>query len=356
MSDEGSAGMTQFDVEAECPACGAAFKVPRIRRGSTESCPVCRYMVRVGGEGAGEEGAAGIQGPAGAEPMPSEPSEPAEGEWPRGQPEAAVTARATGNCIVCTRDDEQFNPLAVSPIIQEMTGAPAVDVRQQVVRGQGVLAEGMPAPQARDLAARLSGLQVPVFAVAEDAVPVVERRILFNRIDGAQDEALQVLTDNRGTVKSIPWLALLAAFCTQEHVVLGGPTELEKHTEVVAIGYRVASSHTAYRAARRPTASPIECTLLVRGTSGSVLSLRFAERKVRYTYLGPRQQSSCAQNFALFLGDLMRYGPLTFFPASTRAVAAGQRTKVAKLKDKRDYDRYLRWVLCCVAARAQGTQ
>ena len=339
MSDDGSAGMTQFDVGAACPACGAAFKVPRIRRGSTEACPVCGYRVRVGGEGVYEENLAAAAGPA-----------------PRAPQLAAAPAPASGNCMVCAREDQPVNPLVAALLICELTGGQAVDVRQQVVRGRGVLAEGVPAARAAELAARLSGALMPAFAVAEDAVPVVERRILFNRIDGAQDGALQVLTDNRGTVKPIPWPAVHAAFCTQEHVVLGGPTELEKHTEEVAIGYRVASTHTAYRAAKRPTASPTECTLLVHGTSGSLFSMRFAERKVRYAYLGPRQQSSCAQNFGLFLGDLMRYSPPTFFPASTRAVAAGQRTKVAKLKDKRDYDRYLRWVLCCVATRAQRTQ
>lgn len=347
MSDEGSAGMTQFDVEAECPACGAAFKVPRIRRGSTEACPVCRYMVRVGGEGAYEEHPAEVAGP------PRRPPEPAAAQWQDERPQATAPARATGNCIVCTRDDEQVNPLAVGPIVREMTGAPAIDVRRPVVRGQGVLAEGVPAAKAGELAARLSGLQVPAFAVAEEAMPVVERDLHIITVRGATDDALQVQVDFHGTVTPLAWRAVLAGFSSKEQPRVISQPEPEEHMYFVGGGPAVASgSRFKSRAAKREARTDVECTLLVRGRSGSAYTMRFADRKVRYNYLGSRRQSSMARNFALFLTDVIRRCPDAFFPASTQAVAAGQMLKVAKMQQPGDYERYLKWVLCCVGARS----
>ena len=113
--------MTRFDVEAECPACGALFTVPRIRRGSAENCPVCRCAVQVGGGEAYEDSTA-------AEPVEEEVRTVAAGETGpqaeavRAPAPAAPVGVATGQCVVCLRDDVRFDISVVSGIIDEMDG------------------------------------------------------------------------------------------------------------------------------------------------------------------------------------------------------------------------------------------
>ena len=120
-------------------------------------------------------------------------------------------------------------------------------------------------------------------------------------------------------------------------------------------GMPAVRSPRRYRAVRRPREPDVECTLLVRGKSDSLYSLKFTEKQVRYTYLGSRLKPSSAQNLALFLTDLMRHCPHAFFPASTRAAAAGNKLRVPRLKAEPDYERFLKWVLCCIA-RGPGQQ
>jgi hypothetical protein len=59
------------------------------------------------------------------------------------------------------------------------------------------------------------------------------------------------------------------------------------------------------------------------------------------------------QNFVLFLNDVLRWGVRAFFTTSFRAAARGDRMHVTKVVGKVDYANYVRWVLCCTAARGR---
>jgi len=331
--------MTQFDVRVQCPACGAGFTVPRIRRGSAEACPVCGFRVEVPGGSAYEEGE--------AQPAATDAA---------AQPRAAAreAAPSTGRCVVCALQEGRVNPLLAAPLISEAAGVPLAEAKLRVVQGLGVLAEGIPAPQAHRLAELLRAARVPAFALDEARVPRVERELPMIRVYDVRDDALWVQSDAAGTVRPVPWQALAGGFCTKMRVVRGGPPELEVQHRVYYAGNGPVVDRRVYRAARRPPEPAADCTLLVQGNSGRLYSMRFSEREARYAYLGRRQRPSAALNFSLLLADLIARCPHGFFPQSTREVAAGRRHRVARLRTKADYERYLKWVLCCLGQQWHG--
>ena len=352
MSDETSdgTGAGGFDVGVECPACGAAFSVSRIRRGSAEPCPVCRCRVSIPGRG----------GPAEQEPtaavLPVSPP-PVVAE-PGAATHLAPAVRWSDRCFVCLQDDVRVNPLNIAPVISELTGHRPLEVKMQVVGGMGVLAQGVAGETARAVLDRLGGLQVQAFAVAERRVPTLARELPIVRVLGAEERQLRIQTDATGASHPVPWAMLAAGFCTKRHVVRGGPPELEVETRLSPVFLTgsgpMVTSRRVYRTARREPEPDMECTLLLRGKTGSLYSLRFTEKHVRYTYLGTKITPSSARNFSIFLSDVIRHCPRAFFPRSTRTVAAGNRLRAARMKRDGDYERYLKWVLCCVAHRSQG--
>ncbi|MDP6439675.1 MAG: hypothetical protein QGH74_08585 [Candidatus Brocadiia bacterium] len=285
MSDDGSAGMTQFDVEAECPACGAA---------------------------------------------------------------------CSDSYIVCTQDDERFDFTEVGSAVGELTGQPLRKVRERVTRFHGVLAEALPPNQASSLVERLGSIGVPAFAVAEDEVPVVGQGLGPARIHGAWEDTLQVQVGAEVTPRPIPWAALHAGFCTRENTV--EQTTFEIVHEFLPGKIYYPTVRKGIKPVPRPQHAPVECTLLTLDAAGEICRLRFAEADVRYSYLGSRAQSTRARNFAAFLTDVIHRRPDAFFPASTRAVAAGQPFKVAKVREEGDYGRHFRWVLCCIGAQSAERQ
>ena len=343
MSD---AGNTRFDVAVACPACGAEFRVPRIRRGATEACPVCAFKVRVPGEGAYEES-------GGAAPTREVP--PVADEWaaPAAPSRREPPAPLSGTCIVCAREDERYNPLAVAPHVARATGENPAQVKMNLARGRGVLAEGLPAEAAAALAEAITNARVPAVAIPADAVPEVEKELPLICVHAAGEDGLRAQVDVQGTVKTLPWDMVIAAFCCRDHVVHSTGPNVEVETDFFPAAGGVGMPpvrRTRYTASRRAPDPDATCTFLLCGRSGSVYSMRCTERKVRYRYLGARRGGGTAQNFGLFITDVMRHCRNAFFPATTRAVAAGRRMKMARVKNDADYDRYLHWVLCCIAA------
>ena len=344
--------MTEFDVQVDCPACGASFSVPRIRQGRAETCPVCRSPVKVPGAPAeGEERprkpARGHEKATAAVPAPGRAAGGVEVDVP-----SAPLAVPSGKCLVCLHDDARFDISEVSPVVDELDGLITLDTRLQLAQGMGILAKHIPQDVAEEMVARLSGVQVPAFAVDEALVPAVERQLPIIIVHSVADEAIYVQSDVQGTVESVPWPLVAGGFCAQEHVVRGGPTELQvEYHDYWASGQMARD--TLYKAVPRPREPDIECTLLLRGRSGNFYSMRFTEKKVRYSYLLERGEQRRGNRFSLFLTDILRCCPHGFFPGSMRAVAAGRRMKVAQLKRRDDYVRYREWVCACIAAGLQ---
>ena len=345
--------MTDFDVEVECSACGALFGVPRIRQGRTENCPVCRFPVQVPGERTEEvmwspELDDGHEGIAVSGTVAERAARVQDVAPPR-----APAAALSGKCLVCLRDDVKFDITKVSPIVDELDRLITLDTKMQLARGRGVLAEHVPTDLAEEMVARLRTVQVLAFAVDEALVPVVERELPMTRIYDVADDSLYVQTDVHGTVQGIPWPLVAGGFCTKLHVERGGPTDLRRKIHFVPLmtgTVPAVASRVVYKAAPRPREPDILCTLLMRGKSGNLYRFKLPLRQVRYTYLGARRKPSSILNFATFLTDVIQHCAHGFFPGSTRAVAAGQKMRVAKLRRQRDYDNYLQWVCCCVAA------
>ncbi len=330
--------MTEFDIEVECPACGAQFQAPRIRAGSPEPCPVCRFSVLVPGESAGEPRADLPQaqpGPVDAAPAQAPP----------------VAARApTDRCSVCLSSEERPNIMQIGPIVDELDGLITLESRRQIATGHGVLAHGIPAGPAHTLAARLTGAGLPAFIVDDGLVPDVEGELPFVCLRGVTPQAVRIQSDPTGTERDIPAGLVLAAFCTRPSAVAGGPTDLKRDVILGPGGM----ARTKYVARRRPAQAGTTLTLLVSGRSGKVYNIHIERRQVRYTYKRDGMKSNAAQTMGLALADIIRCCPQAFFPGSTREVAAGRPMAAARVKDRRDLLRYQRWVLCCAAHQWLG--
>ena len=341
-------GGSGFDIEVECPACGNRFSVSRVRRGATEVCPVCRFKVLLPDGGAIEE------------PVVETADDEAEAP-PAAAPRTArpVPTAGSGLCTVCTQDDVRFNRISIAPLVSEFTGRAEIETKLQLAQGRGVLAEDVPTAAALELVERLEALRVPAFAVDSGHVPEVERELPVIRLYDVTEDAIQFQTSPAPDIQTIPWSAVEAGFCTKEHVVTGGATELRVEESRTFGGASIMGApgptiRRRYTAQPRQTDPDIVCTLLVRGRSGYLYSVRFDEKEARYAYLGPRMAPSRAQNFTLMLGDVIAQCPHALFPASTRAVAQGSRTSVALIKQPQEYHRYTSWVLCCVARAWYG--
>ncbi|MFP4028291.1 MAG: hypothetical protein ACLFWL_10930 [Candidatus Brocadiia bacterium] len=332
--------MAQFDVQVTCPACGATFKVARIRRGASEKCPVCQADVEVGdGDTYNED----RQEAVGFE---EESVGASSGDFSR----PLKPAGATGKYYVCVRDERKVNPIAASEVLCELTETPDVEVKMQITRGQGILAKDLTESAAEVAVRRLKALDIDAFAVDVGYVPEIDR-LPVSRFYGISPEAVQFQTDERGTVRSVPPEAVIAGFCAKVQMIGGGPTQLRVSHGGEIDGVYFERSHRRFKAVEREKSSGVQCTLLVSGKSGNLYSARFDENKVRYRYLESRCKMSVSQNLKALWADLVKICRGAFFPAGTRNLAEGSINKVTKLKQDDDYYSLLDWVLCCLAKR-----
>jgi len=343
--------MSGFDIEVVCPACGSAFRVPHLRVGREASCPVCGTGVLV-------------SEPKGEAPRKGE-------EPPQGSPAAEVVdPPASTSYIVCASDEERLNVLALRPVVVEHAGLSHAEAGLQITRGMGVIAEGVSARDAEAMVAKLRGIGVSAFAVPADRVPEVEKELPKVRIYGASAGGLDVQTDAAGTIRSVPWGAIVAGFCTKLRAapqrprpasggsLLGGPLASPVFMPGLAggLGFAVhrALSQPPYRPRGPARQHDLELTLLLRGRSGAISSLKVGEHQVRYRYLGRRLRPSSAQNFPLFLREVMQRSPEAFFPPRTTRVAKGDLRAVVLLRAEELYVNYRKWVLCCMTAMRSG--
>jgi len=343
--------MSDFDVEVQCPACGTTLTVPRIRRGATEKCPVCATAVPIPGGQVWQEDSAEVSAkPAQAVPPAAQ----------RAGPRAEVPPSAL--CAVCSWDEQTLNVFELQPIIRELTRWSPAEVSMQISRGMGVLAEPVPAQVARAMVSALGAKGVSAFAVPLEGIPRFEREVPRICVYGLSEEALVVQTDLQGTIKSLPWRAVVAGFCSKLKRVRGGPTQLRlaggagmaPFVAYGGVGMYGMRTTTRYQAVKRPPEPDAELTVLLRGRSGGIWGLRATERQVRYAYLESRMKPTRSQNFLLFLNDVVARCPRAFFPPRTVRTAGGDLKAATFLKVAKDYEKYKRWVLCCVAGRELG--
>ncbi len=335
--------MGEFDYQVECPSCGAVFTVPAIRLGRQETCPVCRAVVRVAQEA-----------PEAAEPVEAEGAPELEAPAPaEAVPLALGDFDASALALVCCVREQKVNPLEVGPIVRAFTGLPLTDARRQVAKGKGILAEGISLDRARDMADALGSKGVEVFACPAEVVPAIEKELAAQLIYGADEQALHIQVDAGGTIKSVLWESLAAGMCTREQFFRGGalsPQTEEVETVYIDTQYGVAVEQRMRHEPRERDAD-FRITFILKGPAGRVYLLPVDERHVRYAYLGDRLKSGVRQNLAQFLADVLDWASGAFFPEGMRAAARGQFERVTKVVGKVDFDNYLRWTLCCAAAR-----
>jgi ribosomal protein S27E len=347
--------MDSFDVQVECPHCGAEFAVARIRAGREESCPVCSGTVRVPAAGVGGAAAAGSAGAGpgtGESPAEASPQAPAESAVAERVAFEAPAVNEWARALVCCAAEQKVNPLAAGAIVARHTGLSLSDARRQVVRGMGLLADGISMGVARQMVEELHAKGIEAFTVPVAWVPAtVEERPMF-RVYGADAEALRLQTDAHGASESVPWERLAAGLCTRAAFAELGEAELEVVEEPYSAGGGVIAHHVYRRKEHQPEPAARVTLVLAEGPAKASL-LSFSERQVRYAYLEERLQPGHEQNFKLFLNDVLRWGGDAFFAASFRAAARGDRMHVTKVVGKVDYAHYVRWALCCAAARGK---
>ena len=342
--------MGELDAQVVCPNCGSAFEVPRVRAGRRESCPVCGGEVLV--------------------PEP-EAEPPAWEDEPLAEaaPVRDVQAPASAVCIVCASNDERPNILALRPVLREHTGLTHAEASMQIARGMGVIAEVVLANDAEVMVAELRSAGVPAFAVPANRVPEVQKELPKIRVYGASAGGLDVQTDAAGTIRSVPWSAIAAGFCSKLRAAPRSPPSGGGDGPFGAVlvppiympgmaGLGIAMHRALSGPSPRPRTPArehdVELTLLLRGRSGAISSLKVGEHQVRYSYLGQRLKPSSAQNFPVFLREVMQRSAGAFYPARTVRVAKGDLRGIVLLKGEGEYLNYRKWVLCCMTARTWG--
>jgi hypothetical protein len=101
----------------------------------------------------------------------------------------------------------------------------------------------------------------------------------------------------------------------------------------------------------RPARPTVRVTLVFAGRPGRAHLVQFGEGDVRYAYLGPRVLPTQHLNLGVLLRDIEEHCPHAFFPAGYHAAAGGAVMRVPKVLGKLDYGHYVRWAICCAAAR-----
>lgn len=340
--------MSSFDYEVECPECGAAFAVPRIRIGREEPCPVCRAKVRVPAPGkAASTASAG-----------EDAEEIMEPELPRprtaGPPRSLVSPHAGGRCLVCVTKEQKVNPVDAGPIVETFTRLPRIEARMQVHQGMGILAEGLSPDTGHNMVRELQEKNIGACVVPETVLERMGRELPLVRIYDLTASALHVQVDEDGAVKAVPWSSIITGVCTEEET--GGRTSrLEVRDQPGMVGTRMGMYRTHYSGVRLTSESrkpELRVTLvLLRETTGELYRLSFGEEQVRYAYLGDRLQTSRRRNLGLVMRDIIQYADGAFFPASFREAASGKRHRTRKVSCRVETQNYIRWAVCCAAAR-----
>lgn len=327
--------MAEFDLEVECPHCGALLTFPRVRAGHSERCPVCRGSVTIAAASGSEEAA----GPFDRYDEDAFEAPPLE-----------VTDDA-GNCLVCCRTEQKLNVMALSPIVQNFTGLVRRDAATQVTHGMGILAEGLAPDTAHNMADACAEEGVEAAVVPMSMVPDLSHEVRIERIYDLDDEALHVQMDSKGTVRALSWTALVAGIVTKPKY--GGRREV-RYVANPAAGfagpYGATRSAAAYRMRTRKVELPTRATFVLQDPQGRLHRMVVEEARVRYAYLGDRVLGSGDMNFTRFLADVERHAVRAFFPRSYRQVAAGGLMHVQRTTGTVDYENYLRWAVACAAA------
>lgn len=343
--------MAEFDLEIECSGCGASFRVPRIRAGRTETCPVCGAEVRVTLRGAEAPAAEQEPAPAGRQESPA--PEPA----PRRRPEPMPRVPAAGPLIVCAEGDRQVNPLAAGPLVCAYAGLPSAEGRMQVRRGMGVLGEGLGPDAARGMVKALERKGVGAFAVPQKAIGSLQRVLRMQGVYEVAEDALYVQAGREGKIRSVGWSAVVAGVCIRS--MFGrekevGSSRSSPTATYLAVPVGMGGVLRGGRRRRMPRHTPepeLEAVLVLQRSGGELCRLPFAESEVRYAYLGDQLKPSRAENFAQVLADVLRYAGTAFFPQGWKEAAEGHTERIRKVTGKLDRDNYVRWAVCCAAAR-----
>jgi len=343
--------MAEFDLEVRCPACGARFKVPRIRRGARQECPVCGHAMRIGGADAYDEDLAEAgRFPEGAPaPPPRPPGFASPGKsWDR------PAATPSGRCVICAVEEKHPNPKTVASVVCELTDILPLEARVQVAEGMGVLAEDIDARVAEDIVARLGREGVEAFALDHALIPEV-KDVSFVRVSDLTDEGLHLQVDVHGNVQIISWDRIMGGFCTKRRISPGPPRRKAGggiRSPIHMPGYGTFRTMTRVRTrSHQPSAREQEarCALLARAGGGGLGAVTFSESQVSYAYLKERLKPRGPSKFQLLISDILRHTPGAFYPPSTWDVAVGQLMRIAWMKEDDDYPAYRRWMVCKIA-------
>jgi hypothetical protein len=233
---------------------------------------------------------------------------------------------------------------------------PRIEARMQVHQGMGILAEGVSADTGHNMIRELQEKDIEACLVPESVAERPGRELPLVRVYDADPSAFHVQVDEDGSVKAVPWSSIITGVCIEEEG--GGRTSrLEVRDQPGIVGARMGMGmyRTPYSGvrltseARQPKLQVI--LVLLRGTTGELYRLSFGEEQVRYAYLGDRLQASRRLNLGLVIGDIMKFAEGAFFPASFRAAASGKSHRIRKVSCRVEAQNYVRWAVCCAAAR-----
>ena len=249
--------------------------------------------------------------------------------------------------IVCFADEGKKNPVTLGPVVQYCTGMTRPDARRAVLKGHGLVADGLSQNQANGLVNALRDQGAEAFVVTEATVPRIGDVVRLHRVALAP-EGLQMTVSMRERPIGVPWTALVAAVATQPELKQqsSGSHTYKDAVFVPGGGMVTVTKRESRRPQRRegPTA-----TIALKNARGEVRAFEFNQQSADYGFLGGHMAPTQAANFGRFLQELARRAPHAYFTSGYLALAGGNRRDVSRVSGRAERLDYLRWALCCAA-------
>ena len=245
-----------------------------------------------------------------------------------------------GSYLVLRQTFEKLDPSGVGDLIAKFTGEIRIDTRARVVRGQGILAEGIPEKGiAEALAKQLQQEGIPVLVANERQLLIYPEAIEVKAGELSDSGAvLKTYSDEYAFEWSDLWLMSCVRVRTQhKREVSSSPA--------IVVGPGVATSsvssfkHKTVTDSKRVRVLDLFCT-------EPFLHLRVREDHFNYSYLSEdRKATNRVSNFTTLVKDMIRWAPGSHVGPGIDRLLSEESFKGLTLNSIKDLDRYNFWLV-----------
>jgi len=265
-------------------------------------------------------------------------------------PEAS-DEKPAGPFLILRQTFGKIDVARVGDVIAEHTGEYKLDVQARVVRGQGVLAEGMEHGQAKLLAQWLQAIGVPVLVVSREQLLAYPEVAVVRR---AQLDASQATFETRGGSITFPWSDVWLVSCVR----MKRKSRRVKTTGPIGSVVGPMGATSGVRTTRREVVQTKRVRVLDLFCTDPPAHLRIEEDHFLYDCLPDElKKSSRMQNFPLLVKEIVRLSPNAHVGPGIDRLLSEESLARLTFNSDRDLDRYLFWLvqLCNLTPKAKET-